>query len=201
MLFGGYVQDGTVCVALSTLLFIIPSREQPGSTILEVSSIRDLHWDVILLLGAGFAIASAFVSSGLTAFIGQLLGGLRAVPTAVIVLSVATVASFWTEVCSNVATANILLPIVGALAVAIGENPLLLMVPTTVSCSLAFMLPVGTPPNAMVMAAGVLRPWDMIRVGFFLNLFGVLCVTGWMLVGGRVLGVQLGHVPSWATAG
>jgi sodium-dependent dicarboxylate transporter 2/3/5 len=80
---------------------------------------------------------------------------LAAVPLPVVVFVVTTAASFWTEVCSNVATANILLPIMASLAAAIGQNPLVLMVPVTIGCSLAFMLPVATPPNALVMAEGL----------------------------------------------
>ncbi len=184
-------------MAVSCLLFLIPSRSKPGETILPASAIGSLHWDVILLLGAGFAIGYGF-AAGLTEWIGLQLTSLKAVPAPIVVVLLTVFTSFFTEVCSNVASANILLPVASALAQSLNQNPLLFMVPVTIACSLAFCLPVATPPNALAVSTGLLQTSDMLRIGLVFNFVCAAFVSAWTLIGGPILGIHLNSIPLWA---
>ena len=127
------------------------------------------------------------------------LAALAGLPPVVLVLVTSTTLTFLTELTSNTATAEMALPVLGALAVAIDVNPLLLMVPATLSASCAFMLPVATPPNAIAFGTGEIRMQDMIRAGILLNLIGILLITAAIyLLGIPALGIDLGAMPPWA---
>lgn len=196
----GYLNDGTVSVALALLLFMIPSREQPGERVLDWSTASGIPWHVVLLFGGGFALATGFNASGLSAWVGGSLSGLLSVPPVVLVLAVCLLVTFLTELTSNTATTEMLLPVLAGLSVALEIDPLLLMVPATLSASCAFMLPVATPPNAIVFGTGRLSIRDMARVGLLLNLVGALLVTLTVFTLGRlVLGIGLDGLPSWAS--
>jgi sodium-dependent dicarboxylate transporter 2/3/5 len=114
-------------------------------------------------------------------------------------LGLVSIAAFWTEISSNVATANVVLPIVAAIAISIEQNPLLLMIPVTLACSLAFMLPVATPPNAIVYASQKLSSFDMLKVGVLMNIFCIFAVVGWTFLVHGLFGIHFGVVPEWAT--
>jgi sodium-dependent dicarboxylate transporter 2/3/5 len=160
-----------------------------------------LHWGIVLLFGGGFALAAGFRESGLSAWIAEQLMGLSGVPSVMMVGSVCTMLTFLTELTSNTATTQIVLPLLGALAVAIKVHPLLLMIPATLSASCAFMLPVATPPNAIIFGTGEIRMADMIRVGIIMNLIGVVVITTMMFLLGVILfGIEPGAIPDWATA-
>jgi len=117
----------------------------------------------------------------------------------VMVGSVSTTLTFLTELTSNTATTQIVLPLLGSLATAVKMNPLLLMIPATLSASCAFMLPVATPPNAIIFGTGEVRMADMVRVGIVLNLIGVIIITAFVLLfGGLLLGIDLYSFPAWA---
>ncbi len=197
-----YVSDGTVGMTIALLLFMIPARDGTGAKLLNWDVARRLPWDVVLLFGGGFALAQGFVESGLSEWVGgelQLLGGL---PPLVVVLLIATTVCFLSELTSNVATAEMVLPILGALAVVIGVHPFLLMIPATLSASFAFMLPAGTPPNAIVYATGKIKMREMIGAGFVLNWAGIVIVTGiTALLGQAVFGLDLTQLPTWAVLG
>lgn len=174
-----FAGDGTVAIALATLLFILPAREK-AARILDWETAKKLPWGIVLLFGGGFALAGAIAESGLAGWIGIQMQGLAALPPAGMTAAICAVMTFLTELTSNTATTQMALPILGATAMAIGRNPLYLMVPATMSASCAFMMPVATPPNAIIFGTGKVRVMQMAKTGIFLNLLGVLIVTLWM---------------------
>jgi len=195
------LDDGTVAITLSFLLFLIPARKPGFSRIMDWNAVAQLPWGIVLLFGGGFALASGFKESGLTLWFCNQLQGAAFLHPIILIALVCTVATFLTEMTSNTATAQMLLPILGSLAVAVKMNPLLLMIPGTISCSCAFMLPVATPPNAIVFGTERLRVSDMAKTGFLINWFGVVIVTAVMyLLGKPVFGIDFSQFPDWAIA-
>jgi sodium-dependent dicarboxylate transporter 2/3/5 len=196
-----YVDDGTVAILIALALFVIPSRAVRGRLI-DWHTASQLQWGIVLLLGGGFALAAGFKGAGLSGWLGGQLTGLQEFPPVVIVLSVCATLTFLTELTSNTATTEMMLPILGSLGTAIHMNPLLLMVPATLSASCAFMMPVATAPNAIVFGTGEVKMKDMIRVGILLNLVGIVLI----LITIYTLGLLLLHIdptqfPEWAVAG
>ncbi len=182
-----FIDDGTVAIAFALLLFIIPSGKIPGERLLDASILPNLPWGIVLLFGGGFALASGFESSGLSLWVGEQLTLFRNLPLPILIALVCLVITFLTEVTSNTASAQILLPLLAAMAIELGYDPLLIMIPGTITCSCAFMLPVGTPPNAIAFGSGRLEMRDMVRSGLALNLISVVVVTAAMLLYGRVV--------------
>src|SRR5690606_6693510 len=129
-----------------------------------------LPWGVLLLFGGGLSLAGAVASTGLADWIGLQLNAVGALPPIVLVLIVTTIVVFLTELTSNTATAAAFLPVMAALALGIGENPLLLVIPAVIGASCAFMLPVATPPNAIVYGSSFISIQQMARAGFVLNI-------------------------------
>jgi sodium-dependent dicarboxylate transporter 2/3/5 len=193
------ISDATVAVALAVACFLIPSGVERGRPLLEWSTARTLPWDVLLLFGGGFALAGAFKSSGLDAVIGaHLAPWIAQKPDWLVVLGVVLLMTAVSELASNVATTQVMLPIIGSAAVAAGLSPLVVMVPATIAASNGFMLPVATPPNAIVFATGEIPAPTMARAGLVLDLVLALLVTLVFLTWGRVvLGIGEG-VPDWA---
>ena len=148
---------------------------------------KNLPWHIILLFGGGFALAQGFTESGLSLWVGGKLGGWSQMPPILIVASVALTLTFLTEFTSNTATAQVMLPVLAAVAVDIGVHPLMLMVPATISASCAFMMPIATPPNAIVFATDRLKITQMARAGFFLNIVGMILITAAVFLLGDVL--------------
>jgi solute carrier family 13 (sodium-dependent dicarboxylate transporter), member 2/3/5 len=174
----GRVDDGTVAIAMALLLFAIPAGSGSDSRrLLDTSALSDIPWPIILLFGGGFALADGFIESGLSIYLANLLTSASDVPLWVTVAIICVGVTFLTELTSNVATVSMLLPLLGPLAVARGIEPLALMVPATISASMAFMMPVGTPPNAIVFGGSRVRISDMARVGLGLNLAGAVVVV------------------------
>jgi sodium-dependent dicarboxylate transporter 2/3/5 len=199
-----FINDGTVSIAMAFILFLVPTRNRKKSDnnssprILTWKTASKLPWNIVLLFGGGFALASGFKESGLSSWLGEQLKGLGSLPPILIIACICLFITFLTELTSNTATAEILLPILAALAVSIKVNPLLLMIPGTLSCSFAFMLPVATPPNAIVFGTERLRIADMARVGVILNLLGVMVITlAVFLIGKEVFGIDLSVLPDW----
>jgi len=196
-----YINDGTVAIAVALLMFIIPSRSHKGERVMDWDTASRLPWHIVLLFGGGFALAKGFVESGLSMWFGEQLSGLAGTEPMVLTLVIASTMSFLTELTSNTATTEMILPILAGMAVSIQINPLLLMVPATLAASLAFMLPVATPPNAIVFGTGQLRIKDMVKTGFLLNLAGIVVVT---LVtyfwGTAVFDIDVHSFPQWAAA-
>ncbi len=195
----GYVDDGTVAIALALILFLVASREPDAGRILRWRDATRVRWGIVLLFGGGFALATGFKESGLSDWLGQALAGVGGVPPILLVLIICGSITFLTELTSNTATTEMILPVLGALAVAIGVNPLLLMIPATLSASCAFMLPVATPPNAIVFGTGKVTMGELVRSGFRLNLIGIVLITIWTyLAAPLVFGFDPGVLPLWA---
>jgi len=153
----------------------------------------------VLLFGGGFALAKGFVDSGLSIGFGEQLSGLEGTHPMVLMSVIVAMMSFLTELTSNTATTEMILPILAGLAVSIQINPLLLMIPATLAASLAFMLPVATPPNAIIFGTGHLRIKDMVKTGFLLNVVGIVVtvLVTWFW-GTYVFDIDVGSFPEWA---
>jgi len=159
---------------------------------------KTLPWDVVLLLGGGFALADAVLVSGLNALLGDSLSVLHDLPANVVALLLMILVSVTTSVASNVATASIFVPVVAGLADSMGIHPLLFMLSATLTSSLAFVLPVSTPPNAIAFSSGRLAVMDMIKVGTCLNVLGVLAVLLVLDTFGIALYGPWEEQPAWA---
>ena len=197
--FSKYLNDGTVAIGMALLLFIIPAGKDSDQrkTILDTTVFNKVPWGIILLFGGGFALAEGFTSTGLSKFIGMNLQSITDFSPIIIVAVVALVITFLTELTSNTATAQMILPIMASVSVAAQMNPLLLMITATISASMAFMLPVATPPNTIVFASERLKILDMAKVGFVMNLFGVIVISLLVYLIGTVL-FGLNEFPGWA---
>jgi sodium-dependent dicarboxylate transporter 2/3/5 len=194
-----FVKDSTVAMVVSLSLFFIPVNRKEGTHVLNWEWASKIPWDVLILLGGGFALAAAFRTTGLSAWFAQCLSGLHSVPPILMVVIVCGMMTLLTELTSNTATAAVMLPILAATAVKIGVHPFLLMVPATLSASCAFMLPVATPPNAIMFGSGCLDIPTMAKAGFVLNLLGLVLIALLVFtVGPRVLDISPGLVPLWA---
>lgn len=183
-------QDATVAIAGALLMFAVPVSLRPWKPLLTWEQAKDIPWDVLLLFGGGLCLSDAIHRSGLDLDLASMLSSLEHVPPWVMVASIALLITFITELTSNMATAALFLPLVAALGNSLqeqGASPGLLMVPAALSASLAFMLPVATPPNALVFAGGSVSIREMCRAGLILNLVGVVLVTIWVSTVGRWL--------------
>lgn len=192
-----FIDDGTIAITMAFLLFLFPSKDEKQKTILSANVFEQIPWSIILLFGGGFALATAFSSSGLSHFIGNNLKVLANIPTFILLLIVCTIINFLTELTSNTATTQMILPILASVSVAIGINPLLLMIAATLSASMAFMMPVGTPPNTIVFASKRLRISDMAKTGFALNLISVIVIALTVYFVGTII-FNLSVFPDWA---
>jgi len=206
------VDDSTAVMGIVILLFVIPANprflffrpalergpEIPSPALLDWKYAQDrIPWGLFLLMGAGFALSDASKVSGLSLWLGQRLTQLEVLPPFAIMLIICIMTASITEVASNTATANILLPILAEMAEIMEINPLSLMLPAAVTCSYAFMLPVATPPNAIVFAAAKMRPADMIKAGFFMNIICVFVICTMMITYGNTM-FDVYNLPSWA---
>src|SRR5699024_5381533 len=153
------------------LLFIIPSPSKDNKEALVTWKVTEkLPWGILLLFGGGLAIASGFSESGLAVWIGEQLNALNKVDIFIVILCIVAAVNFLTEITSNTATATMMLPIMASMAIAVNVHPLATMAAACLASSCAFMLPVATPPNAIVFGSGFLKMKDMVKAGFWLNL-------------------------------
>jgi sodium-dependent dicarboxylate transporter 2/3/5 len=173
-----HANDGTVAITMALLLFLIPAgKASESNRLLEADVFQRVPWGIILLFGGGFALAAGFMSSGLSQHLADQFGSIEGVPPWLIVGLVCLAINFLTELTSNTATAQMFLPVLAAWSVGHGVEPLYIMIPATISASMAFMLPVATPPNAIVFGGGRVGIRDMVRTGFFLNIISVILAT------------------------
>jgi sodium-dependent dicarboxylate transporter 2/3/5 len=194
-----YFNDGPVAILVALVLFLIPSKQRKGEFLMDWKAAEDIPWEIILLFGGGFALASGFKESGLSAWFGEQMEWLRNVHPLIIIFSITFMVSFLTEVTSNTATVETLLPIMAGLAISIEQNPLLFMLPATIAGSMAFMLPVATPPNAIVFGTRRLKVYQMAKTGFIINMIGVVIVTlATYYLGTFIFGIENGVFPEWA---
>lgn len=180
-----WLNDTVIAISAAVAMFLIPVDLRSRTFLMDWETAQSMPWGVLLLFGGGLALADAISSSGLATWIAQSLGVLSMLPALVMVALVVTVIIFLTEVTSNTATAAAFLPLLGALAVAQELSPLLFTIPAAIAASCVFMMPVATPPNAIVFGSGHMQIGDMIRAGLVLNLLGIGVVTlaGYLLVG------------------
>jgi sodium-dependent dicarboxylate transporter 2/3/5 len=171
------ISDAGIAIVGALLLFVLPASVERGEFLLDWETAARLPWDVLLLFGGGLSLAGAISGSGLADWIGDALAGLDAWPIVGVTVAVTTVVIFLTELTSNTATAAAFLPVVGSVAVGMGEHPLLLAVPAALAASCAFMLPVATPPNAIVYGTGLIRIPEMARAGLALNFLFIGLIT------------------------
>jgi sodium-dependent dicarboxylate transporter 2/3/5 len=183
------VDDTVIAVAAAVSLFFIPSGMAEGGRLLAWDDVKSLPWGVLLLFGGGLSLAAAIGSSGLDDWVGMSLGGLENWPVFFVVATASLAMIFLTELTSNTASAAAFLPLGGAVALGLGFDPLLITIPLTLAASCGFMMPVGTPPNAIAYASGRITVGQMVRAGIWMNLIGIglilavsYAVVGWLFV-------------------
>lgn len=188
------VTDTTIAMGGAILLFLIPSKK--GDALLDWKTAATIPWDVLLLFGGGFALAAAFGDTGLTNYLAGKLSVLEGTSILIIVPAIVTLVVFASELTSNTATNSIMLPIMVALAAAMQVHPYGLMIASTIAASYAFMLPVGTPPNAIVFATRYVTMDQMIKAGFWLNIIAIVLISFFVAVLLPLLwGIDLNTLP------
>lgn len=189
----GDLDDTAIAIAAGIVLFILPGKGRTKMVLDWKDAEEGLPWGVLLLFGGGLSLAGAVAASGLDQWFGQQVQGLGALTPILLVAAVTTIILFLTEVTSNTATAATFIPILGGVAVGIGADPMALLIPAAFAATCAFMLPVGTPPNAIVFGTGAVTIGQMARGGFVLNLVGIVLITMFIyLLGGIALGITFG---------
>jgi sodium-dependent dicarboxylate transporter 2/3/5 len=192
------VSDTTIAIAGAVALFMIPVNARRGEFVMTWDAVRTLPWEVLLLFGGGLSLAGMIEQHGLSRYLGSLSAGLQGLPVVLTLCIVCFLILMLTELTSNTATAATFLPIVAATAVSLGQNPLLFLIPAALASNCAFMLPVGTPPNAIVFGSGLVTLPQMAKTGFLLNLVLVPIIVGMvLLLGPFVFGLQLDTMPAW----
>lgn len=183
----GYFQDGTVAVAMASLLFVIPSKNIKGAMLMDWKTVQRLPLSIILLFGGGFALAKGFADSGLAQWLAGEISFMSSMPMWAMIFFICVLATLLSEFASNVATVTLILPILAAIGIGAGMNPLYLMLPATFAASLGFMLPVATAPNTIVFGSEMITAKEMARAGFLLDLAGAVAITVTMLLFGHFL--------------
>lgn len=183
--------DEVIAMMAAIALFAIPVKPKKGVFALDWETAVKLPWGVLLLFGGGLSLAAAVKQTGLDAYLGTQVEAVGGVPTVLLIAIVVTLVIFLTELTSNTATAATLLPILGGVAIGLGIDPLLLCIPVAIAASCAFMMPVATPPNAIVYGSGHIRIGQMVKAGVILNLIGVVLVTGVAYLAALVFDIPL----------
>lgn len=178
-LFGSpeYITDGVVAVAMASILFFIPSRQDRGKALLEWKDISKLPFEIILLFGGGFALAKGMEASGLSVWLSSNLGFAKSVNLVLFIFVLCALVTFISEFASNVACIQLMLPILVSLQRDMNADPLLLMIPATLAASLGFMLPVATAPNTIVFSSRKLHAKDMLKAGLLVDIAGIVIIT------------------------
>lgn len=171
------IDDTVIAITAAAILFLIPARKSTGSFIMDWDTAKNIPWGILLLFGGGLAIASGFTGSGLDKWIGGQLTLLQGFNFLLVLLVVTALVIFLTEITSNTATATMMYPIMAAFAGAMQVHPYGLMVAAGVAASCAFMLPVATPPNAVVFGSGSVRIQDMAKSGVWLNFIAIVIIV------------------------
>ena len=171
------LSDTGIAIIAALLLFTIPANIKQREFLMDWDTALKVPWGVLLLFGGGLALAAAIRSSGVGELLASQLVGLQGFPPIVMTLMVVTLIIFLTELTSNTATTTALIPIFAVMAEALGINPLAIILPATIAASCAFMLPVATPPNAIVFSSNLIRIPEMAKAGFWLNLTGILVIS------------------------
>jgi sodium-dependent dicarboxylate transporter 2/3/5 len=176
------VSDTGIVIVAAMLLFVIPVNPRRRTFVMDWETARKLPWGILILFGGGLSLAAAVKANGVAEFIGNQATIFTGVPPIVLVLVVTAAVIFLTELTSNTATTATLVPILAALAPGLGLHPYLLIFPAAMAASCAFMMPVATPPNAIVFGSGYITIPQMCKAGLWLNLIGILLITGFTFV-------------------
>ncbi|ADT70472.1 MAG: sodium-dependent dicarboxylate transporter 2/3/5 [Pseudoalteromonas tetraodonis] len=171
------ISDTGIAIAAALLLFVLPANKGSDARILDWESAAKVPWGVLLLFGGGLTLASQIKSSGLADYIANMIEGASTIPLVMSILVVVALITFLTEITSNTATAAGFLPLLGPVAESVTGSPLVWVIPAAIACSCAFMMPVATPPNAIVFGSGEIKMKDMIRAGFVLNIVAIVLIT------------------------
>lgn len=191
--------DSTIAIGGAVALFACPVDFRNHTFLLDWKTAVQIPWDVVLLFGGGLAIAAGFQQTGLTGYIAHAFDNLQGMHVYLLLTLVVVVTGTVTEMTSNTATANLFIPIMGAVALALGLNPLGVMIATGIAASCAFMLPVATPPNAVAYGSGCFKIKDMAKAGIWMNVVSVIIVPLLVyLILPLVWGERLDAVPEWA---
>ena len=189
------LDDTIIAISFGLLLFILPSK-QKSTALLSWRDTINLPWGIIILFGGGMALARAFETSGLALWLGELMTSFSVLPLFLLILLLIAAVNFLTEITSNLATTAMLLPVLAPLALEINIHPFGLMVGAAVAASCAFMLPVATPPNAVVFGSGYLKIQDMVTRGVIMNIFSIILITLMVyLILPIVWGIELSYFP------
>ncbi len=175
------INDTIIALTGAVVLFILPSGKNRGERLLRWEDAVRLPWGIILLFGGGLSLAAGFKESGLAEWLGGRIQGLDHIPYFILILIIVGAVNFLTEITSNVATASVILPVLAAFSQAIGVHPFGPMIAATIAASCAFMLPVATPPNAVVFGSGEIEMADMVRAGLRMNLISIVLVSLYVL--------------------
>lgn len=193
------LSDAGIAIAAAVALFMLPSGSAKSSKILNWKNLSELPWGILILFGGGLSLAMGISTTGLAAWIGGQVSALDTLPIILLVLTVVLIVVFLTEITSNTATAAAFLPILASSAIGIGQNPMLFIVPAAISASCAFMLPVATPPNAIVYGSGKITIPQMAKAGFTINIIISVLLTGaCYTLFAYVFGIEIGVIPEWA---
>jgi sodium-dependent dicarboxylate transporter 2/3/5 len=194
-----YVNDSSIAILGALCLFAIPSDFKKGQYLLDWPTAVKIPWGIIILFGGGLALAHGFSTTGLAAWLAHFLVALDGVPVLLIILAITGSTLMLTEVTSNTATSTMLMPIMASLAVAISVHPFGLMIAASIACSFAFMLPVATPPNAVVFSSGQVTIPQMAKAGFGLNIIGVVIISLFIYyLLPFIWGIEIRELPDWA---
>lgn len=194
------LSDAGIAMTAGVALFLMPADFGKGEFLLDWPTARRVPWGTLILFGGGLSLAGAFTRTGLSTWIGESMGALSGFPVLIILLVLVTLVVLLTELTSNAATTATMLPVIAAMAIGIGQNPMMLAIPAVLSASCAFMLPVATPPNAIVFGSERITIPQMAKAGLWLNLVFIVILTAaaYTLIM-WVFGVEAGVVPAWAT--
>lgn len=193
------IDDSVIAIAGALLLFIIPAgRTNSGKRLLNWEWAVKLPWGVLILFGGGLSIASAMSNNGVAQYFGNQLAAFGEIELILLIFATTTTVIFLTEITSNTATTATFLPILAALAISLNVHPYLLIMPMTIAASSAFMLPVATPPNAIIFSSGHLTIKQMCKAGIIFNIIGIVLITLLIyFLAGSLLGINLSEMPEW----
>lgn len=193
------LSDTTIAMGAALVLFCLPVDWRKGVFALSWKDVGEFPWGVLVLMGGGLSMAEMMDQTGLAKWLGTLAVAWQGFPAFAVVLLITAGIVFLSELASNTATAATFLPVVASVSLGMGENPLLLAIATTLAASCAFMLPVGTPPNAVAYATGLVPMPRMMRIGLWVNmLFIILIPLTVYTVASWVFGIIPGEMPAWA---
>jgi sodium-dependent dicarboxylate transporter 2/3/5 len=193
------IDDGTVAMTMGIILFLIPANLKTGEFLLDWETALKVPWGVLLLFGGGFALAAGIKDSGLSEYMVNYFVGLKNLHPFFLIVLVCLFITALSELMSNTACAQMILPVVARLAVAIGVNPLLLMVPATLAASCGFMLPVATPPNAIVYSSGYIPVRKMAKAGIYLDIIAAIIISVVVWFSLKFIGhIEPTVLPVWA---